>query len=199
MSIRIAHVADIHVRNLSRHSEYKSVIEAFVDKCKQGRVDHIYIGGDLYHTKTSGMSPECIEFMCWMLEHMASACEVHITLGNHDGNLVNHSRQDAVSPLVSALRNDRVHLYKSSGVYEFHPGYNWCVFSLFDDDWDAVKPVPGMVNIACYHGPVRGALTETGWLINDGTVSVDMFKGYDAVMLGDIHLRQVVAERGTVG
>jgi hypothetical protein len=193
--IRIAHIADVHVRNLSRHPEYVEVFTAFVKRCKEQKVQHIFVGGDLYHTKTSGMSPECIEFFTWWFTELASVAEVHVTLGNHDFNLSNKTRQDAISPIVSALQNPRVHLYKDSGAYEIAPGYVLGVFSLFDpENWDNVKPVPGKVNIACYHGPVWGASTESDWLVEEGT-TVEFFRGWDFCLLGDIHKFQFLAGR----
>jgi DNA repair exonuclease SbcCD nuclease subunit len=193
--LRIAHIADIHWRGLSRHTEYREVFTAFAKQVKEQKADHIFVGGDIFHTKTSGLSPEYIEQMIWWLNIMAEVAEVHLTLGNHDGNLVNLSRQDAVSPIVDALNNPRIHLYKKSGVYEFAPGYNWCIFSLFDEEgWDAVQPKLGMVNIACYHGPVWGALTETDWLIEEG-LTVEYFKKFDFCLLGDIHKTQFLAGR----
>ena len=193
--IRIAHIADVHVRNLSRHEEYRQVFTEFARQCKEQNIEHVFVGGDTFHTKTAGMSPECITFMCWLLNLLASVTEVHLTLGNHDGNLVNLSRQDAITPIVSALQNPRVHLYKQSGVYEFSPGYTWCIFSLFDEEgWINVKPVPGKINIACFHGSVWGATTETDWLIEEG-LTVDSFKQFDFCFLGDIHKMQYLAAR----
>ncbi len=193
--LKIAHIADVHIRGLSRHAEYREVFSAFAADVKSQQVDHIFVGGDIFHTKTSGISPEYIDFMTWWLTTMSEIAPVHLTLGNHDGNLVNLSRQDAVSPIVEALNNSRVTLYKKSGVYEFAPGYNWCIFSLFDEEgWSAVKPVPGKVNIACYHGPVYGATTETDWLVEEG-LSIEFFEEYDLVLLGDIHRMQYLSAR----
>lgn len=187
--VKIAHTADIHWRGLSRHDEYRDVFAAFVKDCKKNKVDHIFIGGDIFHTKTTGISPEYIDQLTWWLDSMAKVAPVHMTLGNHDGNLVNLSRQDAVSPIVQALNNPNVHLYKKSGVYEFHPGYNWCVYSLFDEEgWKDVAPQPGKVNIACYHGPVQGSVTEVGWEMEG--MKVEFFKDYPYVLLGDIHKMQ---------
>jgi len=188
--VRIAHIADVHYRGLSRHEEYREVFQAFADDAIAKKVDHIFVGGDIFHTKTTGLSPEYIQELSWWLNTLASAAEVHLTLGNHDGNLVNLSRQDAVTPIVKTLNNPRVHLYKYSGVYQFAPGFNWCIFSLFDEhNWDKVSPLPGDVNIACYHGAVAGAKTETNWELTGG-LSLDFFEGYDLVMLGDIHKMQ---------
>lgn len=195
MTLRISHLADIHLRGLSRHTEVANVTTRFIEDAKKNRVDHVFIGGDIFHTKTNGISPEYIDFMNWWLTQLSTIAEVHMILGNHDGNLVNLSRQDAISPIIKALNNKKIHLYKSSGVYQFAPGYNWCVFSLFDEEgWKDVKPVPGDVNIACYHGPVWGATTETGWLVNDG-LTVEFFKDYSYVFLGDIHTHQYLGYR----
>lgn len=175
--------------------EFVDAFTAFVVEAKRDGIEHIFIGGDTFHTKTAGMSPECIDLMCWLFTELAGAAEVHITLGNHDFNMVNTSRQDAISPIVKALANPRIHLYKNSGMYEFAPGFVWCIFSLADEEnWKNVKPVPGKVSIACYHGPVWGAQTETGWLIEDG-LTIDAFKDYDFTFLGDIHKTQYLAFR----
>lgn len=193
--IRIAHTADVHWRGLSRHDEYKEIFLEFIKDCKKNKVDHIFVGGDIFHTKTSGISPEYIDQLTWWLHAMSRVAKVHLMLGNHDGNLANASRQDAVSPIVSAIKNKDVFLYKKSGVYEFEPGFNWCVFSPFDEEnWGEVKPAEGMVNIACFHGSVRGSVTETGWDIAEGT-SVDFFSAFDFAMLGDIHQRQTLGYR----
>lgn len=190
--VRIAHTADIHWRGLNRHDEYREVFSFFIEDCRKNKVDHIFIGGDIFHTKTSGISPEYIEQLTWWLSSMSEIADVHLILGNHDGNLVNLSRQDAVSPIVYALNNPRVHLYKSSGIYEFSPGYNWCVFSPFDEEnWSSVTPEKDKFNIACYHGQVRGSVTETGWDITDG-VTVEFFKNYHLALLGDIHRFQIL-------
>ena len=198
--VRIAHTADVHIRSLSRHDEYREVFTAFIKDCKKNKVDHIFVGGDIFHTKTTGISPEYIDFLTWWLESMAEVAQVHLTLGNHDGNLVNLSRQDAVSPIVSALNNPKVHLYKKSGVYEFQPGFNWCVYSLFDEEgWKNVQPEPGKINIACYHGPVHGAVTESGWELDEAQLKVEFFKDYPYVFLGDIHKTQYLGYRETSG
>lgn len=194
-NMRIAHIADVHIRGLSRHEEYRQVFTEFAERVKSTNVDVVFVGGDIFHTKTSGISPEYIDLMTWWLKTLSMYAELHIILGNHDGNLVNSSRQDAITPIVETLNSNRVFLYKKSGMYEFAPGYVWCVFSLFDEEgWKDVKPIPGKINIACYHGPVSGAKTEIGWEIDHG-LNVDFFKEYDFCLLGDIHSTQFLDYR----
>lgn len=193
--MRIAHIADVHIRGFSRHAETRKVFQQFAREVKEQAVDLIFVGGDIFHTKTSGITPEYIDLMRWWLTELAEAAPVHLILGNHDGNLTNASRQDAISPIVETLNNPRVFLYKKSGVYPFAPGWNWCVFSLFDEEgWRDVKPIAGDINIAAFHGSVRTSVTETGWLIEDG-VKVDFFNDYEFALLGDIHMHQFLGWR----
>jgi DNA repair exonuclease SbcCD ATPase subunit len=193
--IKISHIADVHFRSLTRHDEYKKIFESYIEQVKNQRVDHIFIGGDIFHTKTTGLTPEYIDMMVWWFNALASVATVHVTLGNHDGNLVNASRQDAISPIVAALKNPKIKLYKDSGVYSIEAGINLCVYSLFDvEGWNRVEPKAGCINIACYHGAVKGAKTETGWEV-EGDVDTEMFEKYDACFLGDIHHPQILGFR----
>jgi DNA repair exonuclease SbcCD ATPase subunit len=148
----------------------------------------IFIGGDIVHSKTQGISPELIDCLNWWFTEMAKIAPTHIILGNHDGLILNKDRQDAITPIVNALGNPRLHLYKESGVYPTGvPGFNWCVFSCFDEEgWPNVKPVPGEVNIATFHGSVRGSRTDVDWYLEADT-DLEFFKPYDFTFLGDIH------------
>ncbi len=191
MSFKCIHIADVHFRGLKRHNEYREVFQSFFKKAKNLEPDIIYIGGDIVHNKTQGISPELIDILSWWFTEMAKICPVHVILGNHDGLILNEDRQDAITPIISALDNENIYLYKKSGVYPTGiKGYNWCVFSCFDEkNWDNVKPVDGEINIACYHGAVRGSLTDTDWNI-EGEVNLSFFDGYDFGFLGDIHKKQ---------
>lgn len=194
--MRICHLADTHWRGLARHAEYKRAFSAMFDDLRQNvKPDVIVIAGDIVHSKTQGISPELIDCLVWWFRELASICPVHVTLGNHDGALCNPQRQDAISPVINALDDPRVRLYKQSGVYRLAPGYNLCVFSVFDEEgWRCVYPVPGETNIATYHGSVRGCQTDDGWEL-EGDVDVSFFGRYDYVLLGDIHAHQFLAHR----
>ena len=110
---------------------------------------------------------------------MAEICPVHVILGNHDGLILNKDRQDAISPIISALDNQNIHLYKKSGVYPIgQSGFNWCVFSCFDEEgWQRVRPVSNEINIALFHGAVWGSKTDVDWEI-EGDVTVDLFDNF---------------------
>ena len=195
--MRICHLADVHWRGLSRHDEYRRAFSALFDDLRENvKPDAIVIVGDIVHSKTQGISPELIDNLVWWFRGMASICPVHVSLGNHDLNLSNLQRQDAISPVINALNDPRIRLYKQSGVYRMCPGFNWCVFSVSDEPgWRIVYPVPGEVNIALFHGSVGGSHTDTGWELESDR-DVSSFDGYDFVMLGDIHSHQYLAHRG---
>ena len=151
--MKIVHIADVHWRGLSRHDEYTDSFIDFFNQCKDISPDVIYVGGDIVHSKTQGISPELIDRLRWWFTSMAEICPVHVILGNHDGLILNKDRQDAITPIVSAIDNPNIHLYKKSGVYPTGvPGFNWCVFSCFDEaGWQRVRPVQGDINIAIFH------------------------------------------------
>ena len=115
--MKIIHIADIHWRGLSRHDEYTESFEDFFSKCRSLKPDIIYVGGDIVHSKTQGISPELIDRLSWWFTSLAEICPVHVILGNHDGLILNKHRQDAISPIISALNNPNIFLYKDSGVY----------------------------------------------------------------------------------
>lgn len=199
MSFSCVHISDIHFRGLSRHEEYRESFTAFFNRVKKLAPDCIYVGGDIVHSKTQGITPELIDILSWWFTELAAIAPTHVILGNHDGLVLNKHRQDAISPIISALDNDRIFLYKKSGTYPTGiPGYNWCVFSCFDEEgYSNAKPVPGEVNIALYHGAVRGSLTDIEWSI-DGEIESSFFDDYEFTFLGDIHKVQPLDAEGRI-
>jgi DNA repair exonuclease SbcCD ATPase subunit/DNA repair exonuclease SbcCD nuclease subunit len=194
MTIKIAHIADVHWRGLSRHEEYRETFELFFKQCRKLKPDYIYVGGDIVHSKTQNISPELISHLSWWFTEMAKIAKVVVILGNHDGLMLNTDRMDTVSPIIEALNNKNICFFKDSGVHQFadHPGFNWCVLSCFDtQNWKKARPKKGDVNVALYHGAIWGSHTDLEFML-DGDDNIDIFKGYDFAMLGDIHKRQAL-------
>jgi len=196
---KCAHISDIHFRSLKRHNEYRFIFEKLFEKLNDLNPDIIFIGGDIVHSKTQGITPELIDQLNWWFTSLANIAPTHVILGNHDGLILNEDRQDAISPIVSALNNKNIFLYKNSGVYKTHiDNINFCVFSVFDkNNWNKVKPIKNEINIACYHGAVYGSKTDIDWEI-DGEVMLDMFSEYDFAFLGDIHKMQFLDQEKRV-
>jgi DNA repair exonuclease SbcCD nuclease subunit len=196
--MKILHIADVHWRGLSRHQEYVLAFKDMFRQAKELAPDIIYVGGDIVHSKTQGISPELIECLCWWFNGLAEIAPTHVILGNHDGLILNKDRQDAITPIIEALDNPNIFLYKYSGTYEFAPGYEWCVLSCFDEEnFHRARPSKDNVSIALYHGAVRGSLTDVDWQL-EGESDLDLFKSYDFALLGDIHKRQFLNKKGTI-
>ncbi len=105
---KFAHIADTHIRNLKFHHEYKIVFNQLYEHLANEGVDYIVHCGDIAHTKTQ-ISPEFVDMARDFFQNLASIAPTYIILGNHDGNLKNNNRQDAISPIIKALNNPNLH------------------------------------------------------------------------------------------
>ena len=196
----IAHIADVHIRNLRRHKEYKQVFRKLYKDLKENLPDNslIYLAGDIAHAKTE-MSPELIEMTSELFTKLSKIAPTILIAGNHDCNLNNKNRLDALSPIVDSLQLDNFHYLKDNGLYEIAD----CVFnvmSVFNDPEDYIlsKNInTDKTKIALYHGSVESATTDVGFKL-PGEVTTDIFTGYDMVLLGDIHKQQYLNKAKTI-
>jgi DNA repair exonuclease SbcCD ATPase subunit/DNA repair exonuclease SbcCD nuclease subunit len=183
---RIAHISDTHIRNLKYHDEYRHVFNQIYDSLKQEQPDYIVHTGDLAHTKTQ-LSPEYFELASNFLKSLADIAPTIMILGNHDGNLKNGDRQDAVTPIIEALQHPQFTLLKKSGEYSPEPGVTFNVLSVFDrDNWQQPSD-NNAINIALYHGAICGSRVGSDYSLDHGEDDISIFKGFDYAMLGDIH------------
>jgi len=186
---RIAHISDTHIRNLKYHEEYRHVFKEIYDSLKQEQPDYIIHTGDLAHTKTQ-LSPEYFEMASNFLKSLADIAPTIMILGNHDGNLKNGDRQDAVTPIIEALQHPNFTLLKNSGEYSPEPGLTFNVLSVFDrESWQRPSN-PNSINIALYHGAIFGSQVGSGFGLEHGEDDIAIFKHFDYAMLGDIHRTQ---------
>lgn len=196
--IKIAHFADVHWRGLTRHTEYKRIFENAFSKLQKVKPDVILIAGDIVHSKTQGISPEIIDCLTWWFRSLGEIATTHVTLGNHDGLILNADREDAISPIIRAIQHPNVHLHKKSGNVKISDDVVLNVFSCFDEQgWSSVTAEKGKINIATFHGGVQGSFTDENWAI-EGDTTVEFFDQFDFVMLGDIHKFQYLNEKKTI-
>jgi len=196
----IAHIADVHIRNLRRHKEYKQVFRKLYKDLKDNLPENslIYLAGDIVHAKTE-MSPELIEMMSDLFTKLSKIAPTILIAGNHDCNLNNKSRLDALTPVVDSLNLDNFYYLKDNGAYEIAD----CVFnvmSVFDqpEDYILSKDIKTTkTKLALYHGSVENATTDVGFKL-PGEVTSDIFNGYDMVLLGDIHKQQYLNNSKTI-
>ena len=195
--MKFAHISDTHIKNLKYHYEYKIVFDKLYQELRNHNIDYIVHTGDIAHTKTQ-ISPEFVEMCSDFFKNLAQIAPTYIILGNHDGNLKNSSRQDALSPIVSALNLDNLYLLKDSG--EVHLDEKFClnVLSVFDrDNW--TQPTDyNKINIALYHGSISNCKTDMNWTMASGEDEVTIFEEFDFAMLGDIHKRQKMDKEGRI-
>ena len=189
---KVYHLADLHIRNLQRHKEYKIVFKRFLKEVKEDNIEDslIYIAGDIAHAKTE-MSPELVHEISWFLTECAKLRETVLITGNHDCNLNNSHRLDVLTPIIKNLGNDRIHYLRDTGVYPIH-NLNFVVYSILDnkENWPKGDTIDGENTICLFHGPVNKAQTDIGYTVSSNSFQVDMFDGFDMAMLGDIHKRQ---------
>ena len=193
--MKFAHIADTHIRNLKYQKEYRTVFAKLYEILKEEKVDYIVHCGDIAHTKTQ-ISPEFVELCSDFFRNLESIAPTYIILGNHDGNLRNSNRQDALTPIVEALNLPNLHLLKKAGEVNLKDGFCLNVLSVFDEDnW--VDPTNDeSVNIAVYHGSIAGVETDTGWVMDYGDHAPEIFKNHDFAFLGDIHKTNQIIDTG---
>lgn len=186
---KIYHISDVHIRNLKRHKEYKIVFQRTVDAIKKTLApgDIIFLGGDIVHAKTD-MTPELVQSVQEFFKMFADLAPTILITGNHDCNLNNKSRLDALTPIVNALNHENLIYLKDSGVYQIADKH-FTVMSVFDKPKDFIKAsdFKGKYKIALHHGAVDTAVTDVGFRLVNEHVNISTFEGYDLVLLGDIH------------
>ncbi len=189
---KIYHLADLHIRNLQRHKEYREVFKKFLKQVEDDKIEDsiIYLAGDIAHAKTE-MSPELVQEISWFLTECAKLRETILITGNHDCNLNNQHRLDVLTPIIDNLNNPRIHYLRDTGVYSVH-NLTFVVYSILDkkENWPKAQDVQGDNKICLFHGPVNKAVTDIGYVVSSNSFTVDMFDGFDMVLMGDIHKRQ---------
>jgi len=196
--LKFAHIADTHIKNLKYHHEYKIVFKRLYEKLREEKVDYIIHCGDIAHTKTQ-LSPEFVEICADFFRNLADIAPTYIILGNHDGNLKNSSRQDALTPIAEALAHPALHLLKDSGETILDDLVSINVLSVFDENRWVSPSDPNKINIALYHGSISGVKTDTGYIMEHGEHPINIFEGHDFAFLGDIHkTNQSLDEEGRI-
>jgi len=193
---KILHIADVHIRNWKRHKEYKLVFDQLFEAAKQLPENSIItVGGDIVHAKTD-MSPELIHMLSYLLFSLADIRPTVVICGNHDTNLNNNNRLDALTPVIEAKQHPNLFYLRDSGVHKIGDVVI-NVMSLLDSV-DKYKTADKITTkrkclIAMYHGTIANSKVDSGLNIAHG-LDWDIFAGHDLVLLGDIHKRQVLCD-----
>jgi len=195
--MKIAHISDVHIRNHKYHEEQKVVFENLYKMLREIKPDIIVNTGDTAHTKLQ-LSPAYFSMAANLFENLADIAPYHMILGNHDLNLKNPDKIDAITPIVEALKHPNIHFHKGTGTFDVD-NFRFHVLSILEEEnW--IEPTdPSKVNIALYHGCVSGVKTDIGFVLHDGDKATKDFKKFDYSMLGDIHKsNQILDLRGKI-
>ena len=197
---KIYHISDIHIHLNSRHQEYQHVFEKLYNIIKGDTEGAItLITGDILHSKTE-LLPECIEFTRKFFMDLSKIIPLVFIAGNHDMNVSNEHRMDALTPIRNGIGADYpIYYLEKTGVYRF----GHILFSLASVrdyiiiDPTIIKREDGDVLISLFHGRVNGAQLNNGIKVDgelnrrtNKTITPASFAGYDYVMMGDIHMQQ---------
>jgi DNA repair exonuclease SbcCD nuclease subunit len=192
---KIYHISDVHIRNLKRHKEYKTVFNRTAEEIKKQLTanDIIFLGGDIVHAKTD-MTPELIQEVHDFLKLFSDIAPTIMIAGNHDMNLNNKSRLDALTPIVNALNHKNLIYLRKSGLYHI-ANKLFIVLAVDDKPANYIEILNEAANITQYdkiilhHGAVSSATTDIGFVIENDHMPLDLFNicNASAVLLGDIH------------
>jgi DNA repair exonuclease SbcCD ATPase subunit len=189
---KIFHISDIHVYNYQRHEEYIEVFEKLYKIIEERMTPNsiIFLGGDIVHSKTN-MSPELFSVVSNLLSTLCNMLPTIVILGNHDLNLNNKTRLDALTPIINSLNLPTLHFLNETNVYR----YEQIGFSLLHvkDKIENVIPAKSFdaeTKILMYHGPVKNSATAYGYLLEGNYLDVLDHADYDYILLGDIHKHQ---------
>jgi DNA repair exonuclease SbcCD ATPase subunit/DNA repair exonuclease SbcCD nuclease subunit len=184
---KIYHISDIHIRTLKRHKEYREVFKNMFDYIARTSTHNsiAVVTGDIVHSKLD-MSPELVQ----MLVDFFNGFEIPtiVILGNHDMNLNNMHRIDAVSPVLDVIQNSMITFIKDNGLFELGGiVWNHMAVDVAPTEYIMAKDFDASYKIALHHGAVNTAKTDIGYQISNEHVTTELFKGHDLTLLGDIH------------
>ena len=184
---KIFHVSDIHIRTLKRHREYREVFENMQNYIAANSTKNsiAVVTGDIVHSKLD-MSPELVQ----MLVDFFNGFKIPtiVILGNHDMNLNNMHRVDAVSPILDVINNKNIIFIKDNGLFEFAGAvWNHMAVDKTPADYINARDFEASYKIALHHGAVNTAKTDIGYQISNEHVTTELFAGHDITLLGDIH------------
>jgi hypothetical protein len=123
--------------------------------------------------------------------------------GNHDFRQDDNTYLDLICPFVDDLRN--THYLDHTGYHRLHNlGIGLVAIQdtlLPNASSGSVKALPpfpqpdigddATYKLALFHGMVPGSKLQNGAQVGPSKISLGWIKGYDAVLLGDIHLQQL--------
>lgn len=212
----IIHISDIHIRLNYRHDEYREVFNNLYKNIDEKGLNYeetlIVFTGDLLHDKTT-LTSEAIILCTELLTNLASRFKTIIMAGNHDGYLNTSEKIDMITGVLHGKNIKDLYYIKKNKIIQFK-NIIFGVNSVFEeniipatelDEYILVNElaiskstsISNPIKIALYHGMI-GTVKLQNLYESKGGLSVEDFKGYDYVLLGDIHRHQYLNEEKTI-
>lgn len=197
----IIHLSDIHIRagnqDKSRYHEYLSTFKSLFESLSAlPSISIIVITGDIFHHKNK-LEPYGLELALHLFSGLSSLAPVYIIRGNHDYRQDTPHEHDMITAIM-AYNIKNVHYLDKTGTY-YHENIGFGLVAIQDtllygstsgiSSELPVFPVPSAeYNIALFHGTITGTTLQATTLHG---YPIDWFQGFDAILLGDIHLQQI--------
>lgn len=208
---KIIHVSDIHIRSgdivQCRFQEFDNVFDnLFTDLVNI--VDDstvIIMTGDIFHNKNRIEAPGILLFQK-LIYGLSNIAPLYIIQGNHDYRQDQHNTPDMISAFLHNRELKNVFYMAETGHYIAN-NVGFGVVSVKDtliagDTFGQVENLPAFPSadtfelhdishkIALFHGTVNGC-TLQNYTTSPIGYPLGWFKGYDKVILGDVHMQQV--------
>ena len=206
----IIHISDIHIRSgdskKSRYDEYISVFNNLTESISHqpsilNKSAVIVITGDIFHDKNR-IGPSGIKVATYLLQKLSSLATVIVIRGNHDYRQDHPTEHDMISALIS-YNIPNVIYFDTTDIHKFQNisfGLTAIQETLLYGSTSGIAnnlppfPVPPNTDtykVALFHGTINGCTLQNGSKTTRDGYPIDWFQGYDAILLGDIHLQQV--------
>lgn len=206
----IIHISDIHIRSgdskKSRYDEYISVFNNLTESISQqpsilNKSAVIVITGDIFHDKNR-IGPSGIKIATYLLQKLSTLAKVIVIRGNHDYRQDHPTEHDMISALISYNILNVIY-FDTTDIHTFQNisfGLTAIQETLLYGSTSGIAnnlppfPVPPNTDtykVALFHGTINGCTLQNGSKTTRDGYPIDWFQGYDAILLGDIHLQQV--------
>ena len=208
MISNIIHLSDIHIRagnqDKSRFKEYLSTFDSLFKSIShlpsvKTKNAIVVITGDLFHHKNK-LEPYGLELALHLLTGLSSIAPVYLIRGNHDYRQDIPDEHDMITALMAYNIKNVTYLDKTGTYYHENIGFGLVAIqdTLLYGSTSGISstlppfPVPNQAefSIALFHGSITGSTLQTNVATLHG-YPIDWFQGFDAILLGDIHLQQV--------
>jgi DNA repair exonuclease SbcCD ATPase subunit/DNA repair exonuclease SbcCD nuclease subunit len=177
-------------------------------ECVKAGTTITVIAGDIFHNK-GRIESAGFQLFSRFLQKLSKLTPVYFICGNHDFRQedprIPDMLESMLDPWLDAGAGSRIHYWKDTGHYEVgNVGFG--VVSVKDtlragNTSGLVKKLPeypsvGMFSegvshrIALFHGTVKACKLQNGMESNGVVYPLEWFKGYDYLVLGDVHKQQ---------